>query len=143
MLKNDTSTESWNAIADEWVRHADTNDYRNFFLMPRMLALLGDVAGRRILDLGCGDGGYARELARRGAVVVGVDGSTRLIDIARERSAGLNITYFCANASAISEIESASLDVIVAAMSLMDVEDYAGAMREAFRVLRSGGELLM
>jgi SAM-dependent methyltransferase len=54
--------------------------------MPRLLALLGDVAGKTVLDLGCGEGGYARELARRGAAVTGVDGSARLIQVARERA---------------------------------------------------------
>ena len=59
-MKPDRSTESWDAIADDWVRHADTNDYRNLFLMPRMLAMLGGVAGQRILDLGW----VGRRLAR-------------------------------------------------------------------------------
>jgi hypothetical protein len=42
----DTSTRSWNDIADDWVVHSDANDYRNRYLMPRMLALLGQVAGK-------------------------------------------------------------------------------------------------
>src|ERR1043166_10126678 len=108
MINEDSSTRSWNAIAESWVLHADKNDYRNFFLMPRMLEMLGDVRGRRILDLGCGEGGYARELARHGAQVVGVDGSERMIDIARRRAKEeeLEVEFICANANA--------LDVLVA-----------------------------
>ena len=68
-MTDDTSTRSWDGIADDWVAHADVNDYRNHYLMPRMLTMLGDVAGKAMLDLGCGEGGYARELARRGARV--------------------------------------------------------------------------
>ena len=64
---DDSSTQSWDRVADDWVAHADANDYRNHFLLPRMLALVGDVRGRRILDLGCGEGGYARAFAGRGA----------------------------------------------------------------------------
>jgi 2-polyprenyl-3-methyl-5-hydroxy-6-metoxy-1,4-benzoquinol methylase len=74
-VTDDTSTRSWNGIADDWVVHADANDYRNHYLMPRMLAMLDQVAGKALLDLGCGEGGYARELARRGARVTAVDGS--------------------------------------------------------------------
>src|SRR5689334_9149478 len=105
-LRDDSSTRSWDAIADDWVAHADTNDYRNHYLMPRMLAMLGDVAGLRVLDLGCGDGGYARELARRGAAVVGVDGSPRLIEIARgrTRAAALDVRFLVANANALDEL---------------------------------------
>jgi ubiquinone/menaquinone biosynthesis C-methylase UbiE len=141
----DTSTRSWEAAADDWVAHADTNDYRNHFLMPRMLALLGDVRGKKILDLGCGEGGYSRELAKRGAEVKAVDGSARLIDVAAQRAAqeNLEIATFCANANALPMIADESLDVVMAAMSLMDVEDYGGAIAEAARVLKAGGELVM
>ena len=142
---NDSSTECWERVADEWVGHADSNDYRNQLLMPLTLRMLGDVSGQRILDLGCGEGGYARELARRGAAVVGVDGSERLIAVARQRTAatGLDGKYVCANASRMEEIASGTFDLVLAAMSLMDVEDYPGAVAEAHRVLRAGGELLM
>jgi len=142
---DDTSTRSWDAIADDWVAHADANDYRLHYLMPRMLAMLGDVRGRDVLDLGCGEGGYARELARRGARVIGIDGSARLIEIARRRAAAesVDVTFIQANANALAAVESASCDLVVAAMSLMDVEDYAGAIRETDRVLRANGELVM
>jgi ubiquinone/menaquinone biosynthesis C-methylase UbiE len=144
--RDDSSTRSWNASADDWIAHADTNDYRNHFLMPRLLAMLGDVRGRSILDLGCGEGGYARELARRGARVIAVDGSERMIDVARARARDegiAGITFVRANANALDAVPPASIDMVVAAMSLMDVEDYAGAAGEAHRVLAAGGELVM
>ncbi len=143
--RQDSSTRSWENVAEDWVRHADTNDYRNHFLLPLTLQMLGDVRGRAVLDLGCGEGGYSRELARRGARVTGVDGSARLIEVSRERTLadGLDVDYICANANALDAIAPASFDLIVASMSLMDVEDYGGAVREAHRVLSSNGELLM
>jgi 2-polyprenyl-3-methyl-5-hydroxy-6-metoxy-1,4-benzoquinol methylase len=138
----DASTRSWNAAADDWVAHADVNDYRNLYLMPRMLARVGDVAGKRVLDLGCGEGGYSRELHRRGASVIGIDGSERLIEVARQRSPAA-VVFLCTNAAALDDVETGSIDVIVAAMSLMDVEDYPSAIGEANRVLRRGGRLHM
>jgi ubiquinone/menaquinone biosynthesis C-methylase UbiE len=143
--REDSSTRSWNAIADDWVAHADTNDYRNYYLMPRLLAMVGEVSGKTVLDLGCGEGGYARELSRRGARVTGVDGSARLIDVARQRaeSEGLALRFVLANASALDAIDSDAFDVVVAPMSLMDVEDYVGAIGETHRVLRAGGGLVM
>ena len=145
MVNEDSSTRSWNAIAESWVSHADINDYRNFFLMPRMLEMLGDVSGKHILDLGCGEGGYARELKRRGADIIGVDGSETLVRIARERAAaeGLSISFISANANELKEITGSSCDLVLAAMSLMDVEDYPGAVREIARVLVNGGSLIM
>lgn len=144
-VQDDSSTRSWQSIADEWIAHADTNDYRNHFLMPNMLAMAGNVAGLDLLDLGCGEGGYGRELARRGARVVGVDGSARLIEVARARaaSAKVSVDLHCANANRLDGVAGASFDRVLASMSLMDVEDYPGAIREIARVLRPGGELLM
>ncbi len=55
--------------------------------------LPADLTGRRILDAGCGTGALAAELARRGAEVVAVDISPRLIEIARTRAAGLPVTW--------------------------------------------------
>ena len=141
----DSSTRSWNAVADEWTAHADANDYRNLLLMPLMLELVGDVRGHRVLDLGCGEGGYARELAKRGAKVTAVDGSARLIDIARRRTTdtALPVDYVCANAASMPSLANASFDDVVAAMSLMDVEDYDASVQEIARVLVPGGRLLM
>lgn len=110
--------------------------------MPRML---GNVNGKAILDLGCGDGAYARELSWRGARVLAVDGSERLIELARQQAVAqaVEVAFLHANANSISMIETSSLDVVLASMSLMDVEDYEGAIRESHRVLRVGGELIM
>jgi ubiquinone/menaquinone biosynthesis C-methylase UbiE len=98
-----------------------------------------------VLDLGCGEGGYARELARRGARVTAVDGSERLIEIARTRAIrdGVNVAHVRSNMSAMDDLPPAAFDLVIASMSLMDAEDYEGAIRETHRVLVPGGELVM
>jgi len=143
--RDDSSTRSWDAVADDWVAHADENDYRNYFLMPLTLELLGEVRGVRILDVGCGEGGHTRELAARGARVVGVDGSPELVAVAKRRAAkaGHKIEYVCANASSLEPIQPESFDSVLASMVLMDVEDYQGAVEQVWRVLLPGGTLLM
>src|SRR5262245_53936637 len=60
------------------------------------LQLIGDVKGKRVLDVGCGDGHYTRILRKAGAAeVVGIDISDRMIKLAREQEArqSLGIEY--------------------------------------------------
>ena len=142
---DDSSTRSWDAGADDWVRHADSNDYRNQLLLPLTLDILGDVRGLKILDLGCGEGGYSRALAARGASVVGVDGSPRLIAEARRRAAEarVDVECLCSNANSLQPLRSKSFDVVLAAMVLMDVKDYVGTIEETWRLLRPRGQLLV
>ncbi|HYS55589.1 MAG TPA: class I SAM-dependent methyltransferase [Thermoanaerobaculia bacterium] len=144
-MPDDDSTRSWEAVAEDWVRHADENDYHNALLLPLTVGLAGDVRGLDVLDLGCGEGGYGRVLARRGGTVVGVDSSPSLVAVAQQRAseAGIAVQYFCANATALTPIASASFDVVVAAMLLMNVDDYPAAVAESWRVLRPGGRLVM
>ena len=64
-MKHDSSTLAWSAMGDEWFELAQTGESRIHFIMPNMLKFMGDVAGRKILDLGCGDfEGTLREVVR-------------------------------------------------------------------------------
>ena len=141
-MKDDSSIRSWDRIADDWARHVDTNDYYNVFLTPATLERLGDVSGKRILDLGCGEGGYCRVLKKRGADVTGIDGSEKLINIAKAHSDS-SIKFFVRNANDLDGIKENSFEIVVAAMSLMNVEDYEGSVSEVRRVLNEDGYLLM
>ena len=53
-MKQDSSTIAWNAMGDEWFELAQTGEARNCFIMPNMLKFIGDVKGKKVLDLGCG-----------------------------------------------------------------------------------------
>jgi ubiquinone/menaquinone biosynthesis C-methylase UbiE len=143
-MKNE-AIASWASIAQDWAQFAETNDYRNLFLIPETLKLLGEVAGKRILDLGCGEGGYARLLARKGAHVTAVDASREFVAIAREkaRREDLQITHLVRDAASLDGLNNNSYDIVLAAMSLMDIERYDEAVAEVGRVLRPGGKLLM
>jgi len=68
-------------------------------ILPCLLEFLGDVAGRSVLDAGCGEGYLARVLAGRGARVTGIDLSPRLIEMARKKDTTGEIEYRVANLS--------------------------------------------
>jgi len=144
-MKEDSSTKSWELIAQDWTKFAEMNDYRNFFLIPHTIKLIGNIAGKSILDLGCGEGGYARILAKKGAKVTAIDGSTKLIEIAKEKAKqeGLSITFLVKNAKSLDGINDNYFDIALSAMSLMEVEDYENTIKEVWRVLKSDGEFFI
>lgn len=112
-------------------------------ILPRLLELLGDIAGSEILDAGCGDGYLARVLAARGAHVTGIDLSPRLIEIARSKSPGGEIAYRVADLSAPSAEDAGHFDAVARYLVLNDVEDYRGFAATLAAVLKPGGRLVL
>ncbi len=112
---------------------------------PSLLRLVGPVRGLRVLEIGCGNGYLSRTFARAGATrVVGVDlsGPTLAFARARERRRPLGVRYLRRDAARLAGVPSASFDLVVANMCLMDLPDAAGAIREAARVLGPRGRLV-
>ncbi len=142
-MKQDSSTIAWNAIGDEWFELAQTGEARNCFIMPQMLGYMGDVKEKRILDLACGEGGYSRELTKRGAKLVAVDCSKKAIEYAVKlaEKENLSIEHFVRNSNDLFGIESETFDIVLCSMMLMDCEDFEGTLKEVVRVLKPGGSV--
>jgi 2-polyprenyl-3-methyl-5-hydroxy-6-metoxy-1,4-benzoquinol methylase len=107
-----------------------------------LLALLPPVAGRRVLDLGCGVGQLAHHLAVAGAAeVVGVDLSERMLERARAEWAHPRVTY---RREAIERLgfDPARFDLVVSSLAFHYVDDYAGLMAKIAAWLAPGGALV-
>ena len=106
-----------------------------------LLDLLGDVRGMRVLDLPCGQGRVSRELARRGAHVIGADLSTALLDKARgfEDAQPLGVTYLDADATSPATLAGEMFDGVVCNFGFSDIDDLDRALATFTRVLRAGG----
>jgi len=109
-----------------------------------VLELVGDVGGRRVLDVGCGDGELALELTKRGAVVTGIDASAAMIDAAKRRATqhNVDITFQVGTAEQLP-FPAEQFDVVTAITILCFVDDAAPVFREITRVLRPGGRLVI
>jgi SAM-dependent methyltransferase len=125
--------------AGSWLRWARTPDhdaywqYRDAFFDELLPA-----PGRLTLEVGCGEGRVARDLARLGHTVVALDASPTLVaTAAAAHPAG---RYLVADAAALPFPDGA-FDTVVAYNSLMDVADMPAAVREASRVLAPGRPL--
>lgn len=134
----------WNGNADAWTKlsRAGYDVYRDYLNTPAFLRMLPEVKGLEGLDIGCGEGHNTRLLARRGAIMTGIDIAERFIHhaAAAERDEPLGIRYEVASAQELP-FADASFDFVTAFMSLMDMPESPRALAEAARVLRPGGFL--
>lgn len=78
-------TAPYDAIADGYAELNATSLLNEYYNRPALVELAGDVAGRRILDVGCGSGPILADLRDRGATVTGVDASAGMLEQARAR----------------------------------------------------------
>lgn len=136
----------WDENAASWTDQVRRgwDVFRDSYNTPAFLRLAGDLKDKVLLDAGCGEGYNTRLLAGLGASVTGVDISPEMIRFAREteKERPLGIRYEVASFCDLSLFESESFDVVVSFMALMDGPDYEGALREIYRVLRPGGQLV-
>jgi len=133
----------WDRLADDWLKQVGTQGDRNRYFNsdPVLWRFAGDVLGRRVLDAGCGTGYLSGQLDARGALVRGVDVSSRMIDIARGQFP--DIAFALDSCAVLDSVANASVDLIVSNYVLMDLEDLEGAMRSFARVLVDGGEAVV
>jgi len=109
-----------------------------------LLDLAGDVHGLRLLEAACGQGRVARELARRGAALTGVDISAELLAKARayEAAEPLGIRYRHADVTDPGVLAGQEFDGVVCNYGLTDVDDLDGLLASVARWLRPGGWFL-
>ena len=140
---DDDTRRAWDRGAEFWpdfVR-SGADYYRVEVHGPALLEACGEVAGLRVLDLGCGEGYFARLLAKAGARVVGADISEAMLAaaVAEEARAPLGIEYRRLGASEVGrEWGPGSFDLVTGCMSVQDMSDPCAALAAARSVLGAG-----
>lgn len=138
----DQQPDHYDAFAEAYARANENGLFNRWYAQPAVLHLLGDVAGRRILDAGCGSGPLVASLAERGASVAGFDASPAMIQLARERlgdEADLKVADLTLPLPYADEVFDDALAVLV----LHYLEDWTGPLAELRRVVKPGGRLVV
>lgn len=133
------SEGEWGPDAENWVRWARTPGHDAYwFYRDAFFDSLLPPAGRRTLEIGCGEGRVARDLAARGHWVAGVDTSHALLRHARMED---EVSGFALADSAALPFPDGCFDLAVAYNALQVVRDMSATVREAARVLDADGRL--
>jgi len=148
-ISNEDVVNSWNEAAKEFTSFFAGGEefYHKYLINPALLELVGNIEGKVILDLACGEGHLARNLAEltQGNIkVFGVDASANMVKIAAEKSAPFTscITFRQADAGDLAEFQANFFDIVICNMALMDIKDYIQVFREVARTLKTKGKFI-
>ncbi|HEV8554806.1 MAG TPA: class I SAM-dependent methyltransferase [Actinophytocola sp.] len=132
----------YDSFAEAYTAENETSLVNAYYERPAMLELAGEVAGRRILDAGCGSGALSAALRARGAVVTGIDTSAAMLELARRRL-GADADLRVADLASPLPLPDGEFDDVVASLVLHYLQDWGPTLTELRRVLRPGGRLLV
>jgi SAM-dependent methyltransferase len=109
---------------------------------PAILHLAGDVAGKRVLELGCAAGVLTAQLVEQGAEVLAVDREPQLVELARHRLGEHARVEVADLELPLDIVPTGGIDVVVASLVLHYIEDWSPVLAELYRCLVPGGALV-
>ena len=135
--------DAYQSLADDYARLIDVKPHNAYYERPATLSLLPDVRGKWVLDSGCGPGAYAEELLQRGAKVISIDCSDRMIELARERLGASAEIRKVDLSDPPTGFADAQFDLVLAPLCLDYIADWGALFLEFRRILKAGGHFVM
>lgn len=135
---------SWGKVAawyDEHLKGEDT--YHAQVLAPNVFRLVDPAPGKKILDLGCGQGYFSRLMAASGAEVLGVDIAPELIKLAKEQERPAHLNFGVLSADNLHSLGEGEFDAVFSVLALQNIEKLRETFQEAARVLKPGGAFVV
>jgi len=144
-MKYDKDTVEFKRIFNEhgekYVKMKEKDQNRKY-LSKIILSMLGKVKNKKILDVGCGGGEECEMLARKGANMIGIDISEKMISLAKEKCKGLKTKFFIGDMEK-TKFKGKNFDIIIAFFSVMYKKNLKSLFREFKRILKEKGEILI
>ncbi|MDR8523721.1 class I SAM-dependent methyltransferase [Shewanella fidelis] len=136
-------SEMYTKHAVKYAEVVKDNIYNALLERPSTMALLGDLQGKDVIDMGCGSGEYAQWLLEQSVGrLTCIDISEEMIDLVKNKF-GLNVHAYCQNLSQGLPLEKDnSADVIVCPLVLHYIENLTPVFESVCRVLKPGGYIV-
>lgn len=139
--KEGKTPTSWGKEATWYGKHlAEEDTYHAKVILPNLLRIIAPKKGLAVLEIGCGEGFFARAIAREGAQVTACDISPELVALGKEQ--GGAIAYQVSPAQDLSWVKPASQDVVLAVLTLQNMDKLDVVMKEVVRTLKKGGRFV-
>lgn len=134
--------DNYDSFAEAYAAENESNLINAHYALPAILNLAGDVAGRRVLDVGCGSGPVLVSLRDRGATVTGTDNSVKMLELAKRRL-GDDADLRVADLGDPLPFPDGAFDDVIACLVLHYLQDWTAPLAELRRVLVPGGRLIV
>jgi SAM-dependent methyltransferase len=120
------------------------NNLNDLLEQPAMLGFLPELKDKSVLDLGCGYGRNCKEFIKLGAkAAVGIDISSKMLEVAKAESADEKIEYLRLNMNNIGILsDKFSFDFVYSSLAFHYIEDFDKLITDIYNLLTPGGILL-
>ena len=150
-LKELATSTSWGSVASWYDDHLEKSGdtYHEKVIYPNLLRILGDIKGKKILDLACGQGQFSRLMRDQGAHVTGIDIGKELITIAESHNVSVKeagthkAIYVQGSADDLHMLKNETFDYVVCILALQNIENLKKTIEEAKRVLTPSGSFVV
>ena len=140
--RNPVALAAYEKLAERYAALIDTKPHNAYYERPATLSLLSGVRGKRVLDAGCGPGAYIEILLKRGAKVVGIDISPKMLRLARERVGDRAEFHLTDMSKPMRFLKSGVFDVVISPLAIPYIRDLTSLFKEFYRLLKKPGILV-
>jgi SAM-dependent methyltransferase len=129
---------TWAGLSDWWIDEVNHDPAYEEIVTPLLLELLKPVSGHHLLDIGCGDGRIMADVAKAGAIPIGIDSEHSLLRRAAPHGSVARVSL-----PSMAPIASDSVDGAYICLVLEHIDDHDALLSEAARVVRDSGNLVL
>lgn len=125
--------------AKDYDKAVANNIFNAHLERPSMLAMLPELQGKKILDLGCGPGAYAEHFLDQGASVTAIDISEEMIEIVKGKFGDAVTAYATDLSKGLPKELNNSFDLVICPLTIHYIEDLSCFFSDVKRVLKAEG----
>ena len=134
--------KSYDTIAKKYAAQADEKPINVYFERPAFLSMLPDLAGKHVLDVGCGTGWHSEYAIAHGATVTAFDYNEHFVSLTQQRVGAKARVLRWNSAEPLTFAQDNEFDLILCSLVLHYIKDWEPMFAEFHRILKDGGQLI-